>query len=104
MKTKEERKQELVELGLPMAKVDDVILLEDEMFKRAMKFQYRKKDGSIRDAVGTLIREKMVDPDGKVWEPKGVEKKLGPMWFKYWDLGCAAWRQFNIFNLVAVEG
>ena len=96
-------KETLIEIGLDGFKADEVMLLESEMFKRAVKFQYKKKDGSIRDAVGTLIREKMVDPDGKVWEPKGAEKPLGPMWFKYWDLGVAAWRQFNVFNLLAVE-
>lgn len=100
MKTKEQ----LVSLGLTEIKADEVMLLESEMFKRAVRFQFKKKDGSTREAVGTLKREKMVQPDGSIWEPVGVEKPEVPTLVKYWDLTVQGWRCFNVFNLVAVEG
>lgn len=100
MKTKDQ----LVKLGLDEFKADEVMLLESKMLEQAVKFAYTKKDGSRRDAVGTLKREKMVQEDGKLWEPVGVERPDVPTLVKYWDLTVQAWRSFNVFNLVAVEG
>jgi len=100
MKTKEN----LVKLGLTEMQADDVMLLESKMLETAVRFQFKKKDGSLREAVGTLRREKMVQEDGSVWEPVGVEKPEVPTLVKYWDLTVQGWRCFNVFNLVAVEG
>lgn len=100
MKTKDQ----LINLGLTDIQADDVMLLESEMFKRAVRFQFKKKDGSTREAVGTLIREKMVQADGSVWEPVGAERPDVPTLVKYWDLTVQGWRSFNVFNLLAVEG
>ena len=57
-------KQELINLGLPEYKADEVMLLESKMLEQAVRFQFKKKDGSTREAVGTLKREKMVQEDG----------------------------------------
>lgn len=100
MKTKEQ----LVSLGLTEIKADEVMLLESEMLKRAVKFSYKKKDGTTREAEGTLVRSKMDLGDGTLWEPVGNGLPEKPEWVRYWDLKSMGWRQFSIFNLVAVEG
>ena len=100
MKTKET----LVSLGLTEKKADEVMMLESEMMKRAVKFAYTKKDGSKREAEGTLDRSKMDLGDGTLWEPVGNGLPEKPEFVRYWDLQSMGWRQFNVFNLVAVEG
>lgn len=100
MKTKEQ----MVSLGLTEMKADEVMLLESKMLEQAVKFSYRKKDGTIRDAEGTLVRSKMDLGDGTLWEPVGKGLPEKPEFVRYWDLQSMGWRQFNVFNLVAVEG
>ena len=100
MKTKEQ----LVSLGLTEMKADEVMMLESKMMEQAVKFSYRKKDGTTREAEGTLVREKMDLGDGTLWEPVGKGLPEKPEFVRYWDLQSMAWRQFNVFNLIAVEG
>lgn len=100
MKTKDQ----LVSLGLTDTKAEEVMMLESAMMERAMKFQFRKKDGSLRDAEGTLVREKMVREDGSLWTPTGPEKPVPAMFVRFWDLVAGDWRQFNVLNLISVEG
>lgn len=100
MKTKEN----LVTLGLTETQADEIMLLESEMMKRAVKFAYTKKDGSRREAEGTLDRSKMDMGDGTLWEPVGKGLPEKPEFVRYWDLQSMGWRQFNVFNLIAVEG
>lgn len=100
MKTKDQ----LVTIGLSEKQADDVMLLESKMLETAVRFQFKKKDGSLREAVGTLVRKKMIRPDGSVWEPVGEARPDVPTLVKYWDLTVQDWRSFNVFNLVAVEG
>ena len=101
MKTKED----LIKLGLEGFKADEVMMLESEMLKRAVRFRFTKKDGSTREAVGTLIREKMIKPNGEKWKPVGDKpRKDVPTLVNFWDLTVQDWRSFNVFNLVAVEG
>lgn len=97
-------REELIMLGLEEFKADEVMLLESKMLETAVRFRFTKKDGSLREAVGTLVREKMIQEDGKVWEPVGESRPEVPTLVKYWDLTVQAWRSFNVFNLVAVEG
>ena len=97
-------KEQLVNLGLTEKQADEVMMLESEMLKRAVKFSYRKKDGTTREAEGTLIRSKMDLGDGTIWEPVGKGLPEKPEWVRYWDLESMGWRQFSIFNLIAVEG
>ena len=96
-------KTQLVNLGLTEMQADQVMLLESEMMKRAVKFSYKKKDDSIREAEGTLIRSKMDLGDGTLWEPVGKGLPEKPEFVRYWDLNSMNWRQFNVFNLIAVE-
>ncbi len=85
-------------------KADEVMMLESRMLEEAVRFQFTKKDGSLREAVGTLNRDKMIQQDGSVWEPVGEARPDVPTLVKYWDLTVQSWRSFNVFNLVAVEG
>lgn len=98
------KREDLIRIGLEESKADEVMLLESKMLEAAVRFQFKKKDGSLREAVGTLKREKMVQEDGKVWEPVGVEKPEAPTIVRFWDLTVQGWRCFNVFNLVVVEG
>ena len=100
MKTREE----LVNLGLEGYKADEVMMLQEKMLEGAVAFQYRKKDGSTRNAVGTLFRDLMKMADGTMWSPKGEERPADPKWFKYFDCDAGGWRQFSVFELLAVEG
>lgn len=97
-------KPQLINLGLTDEQADKVMNLEHEMTKRAVVFVFVKKDGTKRHAVGTLDRARMIEKDGHMWEPKGVERgKEQDLFVKFWDCQKLAWRQFNVFNLVAVE-
>lgn len=98
------KREDLIRIGLEESKADDVMLLESKMLQAAVRFQFKKKDGSLREAVGTLVRDKMVQEDGSVWEPVGEAKPDVPTLVKFWDLTVQGWRCFNVFNLVAVEG
>lgn len=100
MKTREE----LISLGIEGFKADEIMLLQEKMLEHAVKFSYRKKDGTTREAEGTLDRSKMDLGDGTLWEPVGNGLPEKPEWVRYWDLKSMGWRQFNVFNLVSVEG
>ena len=97
------KRDELVSLGLTEMKADEVMMLESKMLDQAVKFQFTKKDGSVRNAVGTLCREKMIEADGSVWQPKGEAKPEIPNILKYWDLEALGWRCFNVLNFVGAE-
>lgn len=91
-------------LGLTEIKADEVMMLESKMLETAVRFQFKKKDGTIRDAIGTRKRELMVQEDGKVWEPVGAQKPECPTTLGFWDLEKKDWRCLIVSNLVAVEG
>ena len=97
-------KENLVKLGLTEKQADEVMMLESKMLEQAVKLSYRKNDGTIRDAEGTLDRSKMDLGDGTLWEPVGNGRPEKPEWVRYWDLKSMGWRQFSIFDLIAVEG
>lgn len=101
MKTKDQ----LVSLGLTEIKAEEVMMLESKMLETAVKFQFKKKDGSIRDAIGTLNSGKMVREDGSLWAPVGDKPARDyPNLLGFWDLEARDWRCFNVLNLLAVEG
>lgn len=100
MKTKEQ----LVSLGLTEIKADEVMLLESKMLEQAVKFSFTKKDGSLREAVGTLNRSKMIQEDGTLWAPKGEARPDAPALMKFWDCVAKSWKCFTVANLIAVEG
>lgn len=98
MKTKDQ----LVSLGLTEMKADEVMMLESKMLDQAVKFQYRKKDNSIRDANGTLRREEMVQEDGTLWEPVGESKPEPANVIRYWDLDAKSWRCFDVLRFIGI--
>lgn len=98
MKTKEQ----LVSLGLTEIKADEVMLLESEMLKMAVKFQFRKKSGEVRDAVGTRNLEMMIQEDGKRYEFKTEGKPECPTTLGYWDLEKKAWRSFVLTSFIGL--
>lgn len=97
------QKVQLVSLGLTEKEAENVMLLESKMLEQAVKFSYRKKDGTVREAVGTLKRELMKLKDGSLWAPKGEAKPECAEKIDYFDIEAQWWRQFSVQNLVAVE-
>ena len=100
MKTKEQ----LINLGVDGFKADEIMLLQSKMLEQAVKFQFKKKDGSVRDAVGTLCRDKMVQEDGTLWEPKGDAKPEPATIIRFFDVVKGAWRSFTCTEFVAITG
>lgn len=97
------QKVNLVSLGLTEKEAENIITLKEEMLKRAVKFSYKKKDGKVREAVGTLRRDLMKLKDGSLWTPKGDPKPEDVSKIDYFDIEAQWWRQFSVQNLVAVE-
>lgn len=62
-----------------------------------VRFTYRKEDGSVREALGTLNTGLI--PENK--RPKGTWKgKVNYARFPYYDLDRCAWRSFDIRNFI----
>ena len=71
--------------------------LRDLMKLGPVTFQYKKKDGSIRQAVGTLKSELITKkPAGGVCHPKEVGYSV------YWDLEKDGYRVYDQYNLVGI--
>jgi len=99
MKTKEE----LVQLGVEEFKADEIMLLQEKMMEQAVKFQFRKKDGSVRDAVGTLRLDLMKQEDGTMWAPTGEGKPEPAGIMRFFDVVAGAWRCFTVTQFIAME-
>ena len=95
-------KQELVNLGIEGFKADEIMLLESKMMETAVRFQFKKKDGTIRDAVGTLNFDLMVQKDGKKYEFKTSGKPACPTTMGYWDLEKKMWRSFVLTQFIGL--
>lgn len=63
----------------------------------AVKFAFRKQDGTIREALGTLNTELFH------YEFKTNGKVSNPDIIKYWDLEKESWRCFHVEDLVFVS-
>lgn len=101
MKTKEQ----LVNLGIEGFKADEIMLLQEKMMEKAVRFCFKKKDGSIRDANGTRKLDLMVQEDGKRYEFKTAGKPECPTTLGYWDLDKKMWRSFTLTSFIGiVEG
>lgn len=73
--------------------------LKQELRKREVKFSYWKKDGSIREAKGTLNSEIY----GKDNEPTGTGRPVPENQVRYYDLDAQGWRSFLAENLIGWE-
>lgn len=98
MKTKDQ----LIQLGIDGFKADEIMLLQSKMMEQAVKFQFKKKDNSIRAANGTLRREEMVQEDGTLWEPVGESKPEPANVIRYWDLDAKSWRCFDVLRFIGI--
>ena len=98
MKTKDQ----LVQLGIEGFKADEIMLLQEKMMEHAVKFQFKKKDGSIRDAVGTLKRALMIQSDGTIWEPKGESKPEPSSIIRFFDVEKGLWRCFTCTEFIGL--
>ena len=96
MKTKDQ----LINLGIDGFKADEIVLLQEKMLEQAVKFQFKKKDGTVRDALGTLNREKMVQEDGTLWEPKGEGKPEPASIIRFFDVEKGLWRCFTCTEFI----
>lgn len=90
--------EQLVAVGLTEKKAEDVMLLERAMLEHAVKFSYTKKDGSVREANGTLRRDMM-----EGWQPKGEARPEPPSILRYFDLDAMDWRCFNVLNFLSMQ-
>ncbi len=71
----------------------------DQLLAGKVEFQYKKKDGSIRDATGTLCAD-LIPDDKKV---SGSEKKEFDHTQNYYDFGANDWRTFIKDNLIGIK-
>jgi len=76
-----------------------VFELKAKMQKGEVKFKYTKKNGEIRDALGTLN----VDVIGKENAPSGTGKQVPENQIRYYDLNSKGWRSFIADNLISFE-
>ena len=97
MKTKDQ----LIKIGVEGFKADEIILLQSKMMEQAVKFQFKKKDGTIRTAIGTLKRSLMKQEDGTLWTPKGEEKPEPATIVRFFDVEKGAWRCFTCTDFLA---
>lgn len=98
MKTKDQ----LIQLGIEGFKADEIMLLQSKMQEQAVKFQFKKKDGTIRDAIGTLKRALMKQEDGTLWEPKGESKPEPASVVRYFDVEKGSWRCFTCTDFIGL--
>lgn len=71
------------------------IKLKTKMRKGIVRFYYRKVNGEIREAFGTLS-------DKLVPETKGSDRKSNNTLQTYFDTECSEWRSFKIANLINI--
>lgn len=73
--------------------------LKEKMRNGAVRFTFTKKDGTARQAYGTLNVETAGDayivPSGRGTEKVGTTA--------YWDLDKEAWRSFNNDSLISID-
>lgn len=66
--------------------------LKKELVKRVVKFYFYKVDGSIREAYGTLLENRIPETDGS--------RRPSPTVQVYFDTEKDAWRCFKKANLI----
>ena len=75
--------------------------LIDQLRSRVVRFSYRKADGSVREAIGTLKPSIL---DKLVCETKsGRCKSSRSNQVTYYDLDCEDWRCFNPENFISMD-
>lgn len=67
------------------------------------KFSFRKQDGTIRTAFGTVNGELLGRHAGPAPEPKGVPSAFDPSRMNFFDMEKKEWRCFLVLNYIAVD-
>lgn len=67
--------------------------LKAEMQKRVVKFYFQKCDGSLREAWGHLIANKLPSTEGNGRKPSDIV-------FTYYDVEREDWRCFKVANFI----
>lgn len=71
--------------------------LKECMHHSIVKFSYKKTNGEIRDAMGTLCQKIIEERGGNL--PKGTgEAPIDT--FPYWDVNSEGWRSFKVSNFI----
>lgn len=78
--------------GEALKKAWQVLKLRAKMKKQIVSFSFKKVDGSIREAVGTLRADLLP-------EIKGNSNKVNHSVMAYWDFSVNGFRSFKIENL-----
>ena len=74
--------------------------LREMLLKGIVHFAYRKKDGSLREAFGTLVPDII---DEKV---SGMSLKHGKVqgeWRNYFDMEVGNWRRYSASQIVFID-
>jgi len=89
----EEQKEKFI-----MAEVKEVNIVnfKNALHKGIVEFKYKKKNGEIRDAKGTLN----IDVMGEDNAPKGTGYEITDSNIRYYDLNSEGWRSFIVDNLI----
>lgn len=74
--------------------------LRRNMTHSIVKFSYTKKNGELREALGTLNSNIIEEYGGEL--PKGTGETPTDT-FPYWDVNSGAWRCFKKDNLISAE-
>lgn len=84
-------KAQFATFGEALKQAWKIIKLEVRMMAGNVSFKFRKVDGSIREAVGTLTVK---------YESKGNGKPMPVDSMMYYDTEANGFRSFKVFNLV----
>jgi len=76
----------------PCTELNDTLRVK--MLTGIVHFSFQKKDGSLREAYGTLQQDKITIPAG--------DSKPNEAIGTYFDLEANAWRSYTIANLIAI--
>lgn len=75
--------------------------IKEKLRNGVVTFTFTKKDGTTRQAKGTLIFDKSIVGDNFVAPTGRGSEKIGAT--AYWDLDKEAWRSFNDDSLVSID-
>ena len=83
--------------GLDKIKDTNIQNFKNALHNGVVNFKYTKKDGSIREAKGTLN----IDIMGEENAPSGTSNmNISDSTIRYFDLNSNGWRSFVTFNLI----
>lgn len=69
--------------------------LKEKMQNEAVPFRYTKKDGTIRDAIGTTDLHLIRTAFGEEYLPKGTAENIPTDVTRYFDCDVMEWRSFR---------